>query len=478
MYQSAIMKKHLIYTLIFAVLFSSCAKMVDGINNDPNNPTDADPNSMLTSIMVGNMNIQEGDLARFAGMWSGHFRGFTQQYQSYHQYSVIARNFDAAWQRVYSGLYKNMVILKSKARAVNNRRMLGVVQVLEANLMGTATAIWGDIPYTEASDDRFPNPKFDTQASVYASLQTLLDSAIVNLGSTAFVDFAAQDIHFAGNMTRWIQTANTLKARYFMHVKDYPRALAAAQNGISTQANNFLAPHNNTNRGANNLYFQFLALDRPNWIDATGMYGVNLINPTGNRYRGNAKTNERARWNYFYNSATNLNFAAAGTGFFNHSTSFPLATFAENLLILAEADTRVNGFTAGLARLNTYRAYMNTGAYISTAFLTTGNWRYDPYVAADFAAGGMENGGTSPLAQDRALLREIIEERYVTFIGQIEGYNDLRRVFKETDIRIALPLNFGTQFPQRFLYPQVEIDMNKSTPNPIPSVFDPTPVNR
>jgi hypothetical protein len=71
-----------------------------------------------------------------------------------------------------------------------------------------------------------------------------------------------------------------------------------------------------------------------------------------------------------------------------------------------------------------------------------------------------------------------VEERYVTFIGQIEGYNDQRRLFKETDIRVPLPLNFGTQYPQRFLYPQFEIDINTSTPNPIPSLFDPTPVNR
>lgn len=467
---------YILYTCFIAATFGSCSKMVEGINENPNNPTDADPNTMLTSILIGNISIQEGEMARIAGMWSGYFRGYTQQYQSYHQYQVVARNYDAAWQNIYSGAYKNIKILKQKALQINNRRMLGVAQVAEANLMGTATSLWGDIPYTEASDEQNTIPVFDGQQAVYAYIQTLLDSAIVNLNSTAFVSFAAQDIHFAGNMTRWIQTANTLKARYFMHVRNYSAALAAAQNGINAQANNFMAPHLATNRGAFNLYFQFLSLDRPNWMDATGMYGVNLINPTGNRYRGNTKTIERARWSYFYNSATNVNFTV--NGFFGQNTFFPLATFSENLLILAEADARLNGFAAGLTRLNTYRAYMNTGAYINTIYLITGNFRYDPYVAADFDAGGMENGGASPLTNVRALLREIMEERYVNFIGQIEGFNDLRRVFKETDIRVPVPLNFGSQFPQRFLYPQVEIDVNPSTPAPIPSLYDPTPVNR
>lgn len=470
------MKKYIYSLIIFATTFVSCSKMVEGINVDPNNPLDADPNSMLTSVMVGNMNLQEGDMARFAGMWSGYFRGYTQQYLSYHQYTVIARNFDEAWRRIYSGDYKNIQILKEKATAINNRRLLGVAQVIEANLMGTATALWGDIPYSQAANEKYNNPVFDAQATVYANLQTLLDSAIVNLNSTAFVDFSAQDIHFAGVMSKWIQTANTLKARYFLHTKDYAKALTFAQNGINTQANNFMAPHNATNRSVSNLYFQFLSLDRPNWIDATGMYGVNLINPTGTRYRGNAKTIERARWSYYYNSATNVNFTI--NGFFGQTTFFPMASYAENLLILAEADARINGVNAGLIRLNNYRAYMNTGAYINTTYLTTGNYKYDPYIAADFLAGGIENAGTPALAQDRALLREIMEERYVTFIGQIEGFNDLRRTFKETDIRVPVTLNFGTQFPQRFIYPQVEIDVNSSIPNPLPTTFDPTPINR
>jgi hypothetical protein len=148
------------------------------------------------------------------------------------------------------------------------------------------------------------------------------------------------------------------------------------------------------------------------------------------------------------------------------------------LLILAEADTRVNGLTAGLTRLNNFRTYMNTGGYIGSTYLTAGNYKYDAFVAADFAAAGIENGGASPIAADRALLREIIEERYITFIGQIEGFNDLRRTFNETDIRVPVQPNTGAQLPKRFLYPQVEVDLNTSTPNPIPSLFTATPVNQ
>jgi starch-binding outer membrane protein, SusD/RagB family len=471
------MKKSFHLLLIVACLqFASCKKAVEGFNTDPNNPLDADAITMLTGIEVGNMAIQEGEPARIAGMWSGYFTGEQQQYQAFHQYLIIARNFDDTWQRIFSGVLKNDRLMKKKAELVNNRRLIGVAQVIEANLMGTATALWGDIPFTEAANDAFPNPAFDPQAQVYQKIQALLDSAIVNFASTAFVDFSAQDIHFAGNMTKWTQTANTLKARYYMHTKQYANALTAAASGISTAANNWVAPHSSAGKGSYNLYYQFFVQDRPTWLTGTAAFAVGLLNPASTKYRGNAKTIERARYNYLYSSATNPNYTV--NGFYYQTVAFPLATYAENLLIIAEAETRVNGITTGLAKLNTYRTYLNGGGYVAPFYLTAGNFKYDPYLATDFAAGGIENAGTAPLTPTRALLREIMEERYITFIGQIEGFNDLRRTFTETDVRVPVQPNTGAQFPQRFLYPQVEVDLNSSTPNPIPSLFTPTPVNQ
>lgn len=471
------MKKNFILIIIaFSVNFLSCKKAVEGFNVDPNNPLDADAITMLTGVEVGNMDIQEGELARIAGMWSSYFTGEQFQYQSFYQYLIIARNFDDSWQRIFSGVLKNDRLMKQKAYQTNNRRLVGVAQVIEANVVGSATDLWGDIPFQQASNDNYPNPVFDPQAQVYASIQALLDSAIQNFASTAFVDFSAQDIHFAGNMTKWTQTAYTLKARYYLHTKQYALSLAAAQNGISTAANNWIAPHSSIGTGTYNLYYQFMASSRPGFMDANGAYSVALLNSANAKYRGNAKTIEKSRFNYLYSSATNPNYTA--NGFFYQAVGFPLSTYAENLLILAESDARVNGLTAGLTRLNNFRAYMATGGYIGPSYLTAGNYKYDPYVAADFAAGGIENPTAGAIAQDRALLREIMEERYITFIGLIEGFNDLRRIFKESDIKVPVAPNAGTQFPQRFLYPQIEVDLNTSTPNPIPSLFTPTPVNQ
>lgn len=472
------MNKKIFFIIIaLNLLFlSGCKKALEGLNTDPNNPADADAITMLTGIEVANMQVQEGELARLSGLWSGYFVGEQQQYLNFYQYLIIARNFDELWQRVYATTLKNTRLMKQKAIAVNNMRLVGVAQVIEANLMGTAADLWGDVPFQQAANDNFPNPAYDAQKQVFASVQSLLDSALVNLSSTAFVDFTAQDVHFAGNMTKWKQTAYTLKGRNYLHTKQYPEALAAATNGINAVINNFNAPHAATATGTYNLYYQFMATSRPGFMDANGAFAVGLLNVANAKYRGNTKTIEKARFNYLYSTATNPNYTV--NGFFYQTVSFPIVSYAENLLILAEADARINGASAGLTRINTYRAYMATGGYIGATYLVAGNFKYDPYVAADFVSGGIENPTATAIAQDRAVLREIMEERYLTFIGQIEGFNDLRRVFKETDIRVPVTINFGTQFPQRFLYSQLEVDLNTATPNPIPSLYTPTSVNQ
>jgi hypothetical protein len=666
------MKKNIIIILILSLHFISCKKLVDNLNTDPNNPQDANAVTMLTGVQLADAVVQEGELARRAGMWSGYFTGQLFQYQSYQQYNVIANDYNDPWSFVFAATIKNARLMRTKALEVNNRRLAGVAQVLEAHAAGTATSLWGDIPLSQVYDVNYPNPAYESQTQVYASLQTLLDSAISNLNSSYFLSFAAQDIFYQGDNLKWIQAAYTLKARYYIHTKQYTLALTAAQSGISSNANSMMMSHID-NANASGLFYQFDNDERAGYMNTTGSFAVNIINPAGAKSRNNSKTNETARFRYLYRSAADINYNNVGGAFYK-TTSYPFITYAENLLIMAEADARVNGFTAGLTRLNNYRSFLNGGGYLSTQYTVAGTYKYDPYTAADFGTGGVENSNnpfityaltsngagvvsgpgaanitasaitsvgysapvyrslglkltgnangdstttnpnwaaegtattinstfsgttlnatpryvqfdittaagtnyalqnislpisvtgagtlnaavaystdnwatftyltpsgsaaeaissTAPLSvglptpfaltankvsirviifrkaasvgnfasanigsvtftlspvpavssltADRALLREILEERYVTFFGQIEGYNDVRRTLKETDIRVPVTANTGTQIPQRFLYPQSEVDRNSSTPNPIPGIFVPTPVNQ
>ena len=66
---------------------------------------------------------------------------------------------------------------------------------------------------------------------------------------------------------------------------------------------------------------------------------------------------------------------------------------------------------------------------------------------SDFQSGGIANPQGE--SQRRALLRETLEEKYVSLMAHIEVFNDVRR----TDNFLNVPPKRGDQLPQRFLFP-------------------------
>jgi hypothetical protein len=239
------------------------------------------------------------------------------------------------------------------------------------------------------------------------------------------------------------------------------------------------SPHGTATDDAN-LYYQFFALaSRKNDLVTSDFFASlidsnNATTPIPANYRGNSKTNETARYNYLLQTTVvgiQPNFNT--NGFAQIDAPAQIVTYAENLLILAEAGARAN-FNTGLGHLNAFRAYMASGGYITNPVMS--NVQYDPFVAADFDNLGIEN--SDGISSDNALLREILEERYITLFGQIEVFNDTRRTQDESIIRVPMVPNVGSDLPQRFLIASSEIDSNNNTPNPIPGFFERTQVNQ
>jgi len=429
------------------------------------------------------MATQEGMASRLTTIWSGYTTGFDRQWKDYYNYNVSAGIYDGDWNLVYQGVNANALLTIAQATNLGNQKMIGIAKILRVNALGTATELWGDIPLAEAGDiTNHPSPKFEPQAQVYTQLIALLDEAIADL-ETGVGTVGAEDIHFAGDANKWKQTAYTVKARLLTDTKQYAAAYTAAQNGISTYANSLYAPHGTTTSVNENQYWSFLVTQRTGDINAVGAYNVGLLNPTSVTYRGNAKTNETARFRFYYlengvNSVgriePNTSSTSSATGFFARSASFPLVTYQENVLTLAEMALRSGkGFEVALGHLNAYRAFLNGGGSINSTYLASGTYRYEPYVVADFATGGIEN--TDGITPENALLREILQERYVSFYGQHLGWNDERRTRSEA-YGIRLTPNAGTQLPWRFIYPQNELNSNANAPSPVPTTFDATAI--
>ncbi|MBL7818539.1 MAG: SusD/RagB family nutrient-binding outer membrane lipoprotein [Saprospiraceae bacterium] len=465
--------KYIAIILSLTILGFGC-NFYEGKNVDPDAPTAVNPDGLLKGIELANIEVQLGQTQRITGMWSGQYRGVQLLYLSIHEYNLSAEESNNTWGLAYQSVVKQCRIMREGLK--DDPFFQGVGKIMEAHALGTLTALYGYIPFVEiAQDEKFENPKFDKQSAVYAGIQTLLDDAITDLKKITGTRTVANDLLFKGAHLKWIEVAYTLKGRYYMETKEYDKAYTAALTGISSGANSlkFIPP--GTAIGDGNLMNMMIA-NRGGYFSTANTYLTKLLGKTfAAGSRNNAKTTEDARSKYYTiggsSSSTEKGVAA-------QKAPMPLVIYEENLLTLAEAGLRTKGFAEGLLQLNKVRAYLNVKGNPFTPIATTDTVKYDAYVAADFAAGGIENKDN--LTDDKALLREIIEERYVSLYGQILPFNDFRRLAKsDAALRPLLPFNSttATKYPERLIYAQTEINGNPNLPRPIPDVFQVTEVN-
>lgn len=455
--------------LIFSV---GCEKIVVGINDNPNEISSDSFEAgvlLLRGIEIANISVQAGHGTRIGGMWTGQTRGLILLYKSIAEYNISAEETNNIWQNAYQGVVKQARLLRQQtASSPKAKQYSGITKVLEAHTLGTMASLFGDIPYTEIAKEEIADPKFDSQKFVFAQLQILLDEAITDLGAAPNTDIP-EDLIYAGNTVKWIKAARTLKARLYMYTREYDKANQQALLGILTATDAMLYTPPAIGLGSTNLNYK-MVIERGGYWGFTGSYLDDLLG----KGRNNAKTQENARLAYYRfdgASATNNKGIAA------INTPMVLVGFEENQLILAETAVRAGKTADGLAQLNKLRAYL-TGGKAFLKLNAADPLKYDAYVLADFEKGGMENLDGIPT--DRALLREIIEERYVSGFTGLLAFDDLRRLSsKEKDIAVLPPYNSPTikQYPQRFIVAQSELSANQNAPKD-PGIFSVTEVNK
>lgn len=464
--------------LLVAFSLVSCEGLVDDINENPNDltPTDVDPEFFLTGAMLANTVAQAGHLNRISGLWSGQLTGFTSLYSNIYGYSISTAESVGTWSRVYIGTVTNARIIRE--RAAGNPLLTGIAKVLEAHAVGTLATLCGDVPFTEINNEEIADPKFDSQMSVLNAMITLLDDAITDLTAASSNSDLVQDIYFEGDASKWMAAAHTLKARYFLQMKDYSKASGSAASGIASADGTMkYSPRGDAaiSEGDKNLFWTILEGSRAGDIGTGDSYLMQLLNDGSGISRNNAKTNEYARFHYYTMDESG---GSPNLGIIEQFEPHHLVSYEENQLIKAETAARNGSFNDALGHLNDFRAYLNSGGRLNVNF-TDSTYLYEAYEEADFQAGGMENQDN--IDPTRALLREIIEERYVSCFGQYTPFNDARRLRKsDQDIAVPFPTNPGstTQHPERMPYSDDELNANSNAPTDDPGIFTTTEVNQ
>jgi len=415
------MKNKIIYGLIFiAVLFlSSCKQWIDtSLNVDPTAPQDATLATILPATQIALGYVLGGDYGRLSSMFTQHHKGIARQHLQIYKYNLNESDLDNAWYTMYLQM-NNLSIIMQKAKG-SSPAYQGIAEVLMSLYLGSTSDLLGDIPYSQAFlGNQNLKPKFDTQQSIYNSIQALLDSAIIHLGiTTNLFKPGVDDIIYSGNKAAWIKAANTLKARYYLHVKNYSQALAVLPTGLAG-SDDFQLVFGNSETQANPLY-QFMEQRGDISMDD---YFMNLMSsfkdPRIVPFTGDTVYSSSATPGPFYTSA---------------NSPVPFITYAEAKFIEAEAQL------AGGGSAPAYKAYTDA---------ITASMKY--YGIADAVITAYLAQPTVAVGATNLTLQNIIEQKYIALYTQQETWSDYRR----TGFPKLTPVS-GTQIPSRFIYPQNE----------------------
>ncbi len=256
-------------TFMFVLVLSSCDKWIDtDINTDPDSPADVPMNLMLPAIEQSlGYNMTGNDIVRVTNMWMQQFDGTGRQSLTQAQYQLLPTDVNNLWNSMYTEMFMNSVVLIDKAENTEGKESphnAGVGQVIMATTLGIATDVWGDMPYSEGfrGVESIFKPAFDTQETLYGTINTTLDAAIANLSSATNLVNIGGDVIYGGSAAKWIKAAYSIKARHALQLSAkngasaYTNALAAVANGFTSNADDYQVPWDASTK---NPIYQFMS---------------------------------------------------------------------------------------------------------------------------------------------------------------------------------------------------------------------------
>lgn len=489
------------------LLGTSCKKYLD-INTNPNSATSTTPQLILpqaltsTASTLNGYNTNGAQLGGFSAN-AGGYGGFGVSIT----YSFGATDWNGLWSSAYDNLEDYQAIINyTDAQAPTYNYFNAVAKIMKAFDYQLLVDTYNDVPYTEAlkgSDNL--TPKYDKAADIYASLATLIDSAIARIDAGASASgvtpLGSSDVLFHGNMTKWKQFANTIKLRLL--VRGNGKATFAnstfSSDGFLT-ADALINPGYTRDNGKQNpawssWAFSYTGSDANKaWIPSTyimGMYDGNTLIDS-NRGKAiyyqfpNTGTNQLGYENVniskcpsgsFWYSGSNRSGSSAGSApgiLKGPDASYPAMLAAESYFLQAEAVVRgiISGdatslFDKGIAASYNYLYKLsdNTTNYSSA----------DP--AADAAAYKVANPTSYLVNLNLANTTEkkieaIITQKYIAlnYISSHEAWNDYRRTqypaikaggnAHETFASIVSESTRPDKLPTRILYPASEAAYN------------------
>ena len=463
--------------LVVALLtVSSCKEGYLDINKNPNDATSSTPDLILSAALNATAAGMVGanEIGHFwAGQWSpsGSVSGFNPE-KTYD----LPSNFRTG---IWTGAYDNLSdydVIEQAATTSKQPAFVGIAKVMKAFVFQRLVDTYGNVPYTEAlKGTAILRPKYDDAQAIYDDLSKQLDAAVTALKvplATENPSPGASDIVFAGDMTKWVRFANTLKLRLMLRQTNIAAKDAAIKAEITKIAGNggFLAAGENAlatpgylkSSGKQNPFYETYGFTPAGTLSGNHDFYTNadffvtfLSNNTDPRLPRFATLNNAGKYvgvpfgdgNDTYLYAKTSGFGPAILKGFDQKQV--LIQAAESFFLQAEAAQR--GYLTTSAK-----TLFEAGVTESFKFLEVPN---AVTAAAAYVADPVpiRNYDASPNK-----LEAIITQKWVA-LGAFEGFEawtEYRRTgFPKVPISTRA---VGTKQPARFLYPNQELGTNEA----------------
>ncbi|RQO75226.1 SusD/RagB family nutrient-binding outer membrane lipoprotein [Pedobacter sp. KBW06] len=196
--------KKLIYSLLAGVLLISSCKDQDFMNIDPNKPTQAHPQLLLTKVEWNAFRAFGGTSPLYANRMLVQTDG-----ESEGQYFKWGRGDFSP----YANL-RDVTKMVEEAKRINDNSYVALAKFFRAYYFYNLTLTFGDIPYSQAlmgESGQDYAPVYDTQKMVFAGILRELDEANTMLkGVNGSI---AGDIIYKGDAAKWRRLINAFRLK-------------------------------------------------------------------------------------------------------------------------------------------------------------------------------------------------------------------------------------------------------------------------
>ena len=453
--------------ILTSIVLWSCDGFLSGdlLDSNPNKVDSVDqisPEALFAGSQVTMYGIMEGYLNRLVSMFMQQVGGQLYSHSDDYKCNPVDWRLDNRWSDIYgTGGLVDLRTIQDQANKQEKYVLLGITQIWEAFLFSTAADLWGSVPYSQAVDSRYPEPKFDDQKFIHNSAIELIETAIINIQKDQ-MHSTINDFTFNGDRDKWISAARTLQARIRLNWAEvdgltaYQEALEYANRGIAdvTGEGDWKPLHRSGSDNEESMWFQFFSENL--YVMGAGELLVDIL-----------KKDNDGRLHMYFDQLSAFNDTVVGISpssivppygsQLNKNTvgsegwGIEWVSWHENQFIIAESQFGIGQETEALNTLNNalgkieYRwQKLDSNCVIP---------RYNGISGND-------------------LLEAIMKEKYKALFLNMQVLSDWRRTGYPGFLNIdGISTECEGGIPRRLPYPELEKNTNKNTPAG-DSIFD------